>query len=142
LKTESFDFYGGFVPSGYKDYQTCRLLGRKPNSFNSWGVIENFERKVFKAKVKKILGIKGSISSFELLHVGCWISIDGPVGKEGPLNSIVGRWETGGSGSADEYIPMNIVFAKYPKYFIINYWAHNMYQVPYDWHTGFVVYFE
>jgi hypothetical protein len=124
MKSYAIDFYGGPVPhEGVTSESVPRALPARMRG-------------------KNILAIEGAISGFRALHVDTWLTftaLDSPPPKQG--EGIFGLMKTGDAAQCSMYLSgLKIPIPSAGVY--VNYWAHNMNEAPFDWHGGYVFYYE
>lgn len=82
----------------------------------------------------------GQISSFPLLHVDTWLSLNQPTGKAGV--GVFGHVKSGNSGRGSAGLTdLNMVFNPGDVLWL-NAWVHNMNRSPYDCHCGYELWLE
>ena len=132
----SNDFYAGMVsPSLVLIYPCSCEASLYPHSVKEYHV-PFFES----SSPWRLLAWSGQISSFQLLHVDTWLSLNQPMGKAGM--GVFGHVKTGNSGRGSRGIngldmlfdPTDVIW--------LNAWAHNMNPTNYDWHCGYELWIE
>jgi len=82
----------------------------------------------------------GQISTFPLLHVDTWLSLNYPMGKAG--QGVFGHVKAGNSGRGSAGLTdLDILFGPGDVIWA-NLWAHNMQRTPYDLHFGYEIWLE
>ena len=86
--------------------------------------------------------LEGKLSSFVKVHVDTWLTLGAACAKgDKQGQGIFGILKTGDSGHDSSYL----VWLDLPitdNRIYVNYWAHNMLDAPFDWHGGYVIYYE
>lgn len=130
-KTFPLDFYGGMIPASWPRWRWFNVRKVVTGSVAFQGITPG--------DIHKITAMYAYISSFPLLHVDVWLSKNKPAGKgDGGIFGKFGCGDTGGivlpiSGLNLPFSPSDV--------FVLNYWAHNMNRVPYDFHAGYTFHY-
>ena len=124
MKSYAIDYYGGAVPAG-KVIASFGMRELPPDALGG-----------------RLIGIEGMLSSFVKLHVDTWLTIGVHTAqgdKQGP--GIFGMLKSGDNGNAN-LCNMMLDLEITERAIWINHWAHNMNAGPFDWHVGYVLYYE
>lgn len=124
MKSYAIDFYGGEVAA--RSVRTGNGLRQPPPEM--WS--------------SRLVGLEGMLSSFVKVHVDTWLTQGAPSApgdKQGA--GIIGMLKSGDNGNASvSNMSLDLPLTGAPIY--INFWAHNMNAGPFDWHVGYVLYYE
>lgn len=92
------------------------------------------------SNITQISALTAYISSFPLLHVDIWLSLNKPAGKGD--YGLVHKFGCGNTGGVVSDLPWMELPMKPTDVIYLNYWAHNMNKTPYDFHSGYVIYYD
>lgn len=145
MQSQSYDFYAGLVqPQSVYATDEILVFNEKAPA-NQKKPLPQEAIKQLPVDCHTIEEILLSISSFgardsyDGLHVGVWLSQEEFVQKESA--DVMAFANTGSSGSANVF-HSNLNLAAISPYLVFNFWSHNMFPVPMDWHTNAVIYYE
>ncbi len=136
VKTFAIDFYAGMIPA-------TRLARLAWTGIPPLKVVEGSKAyDITPGDITEITALEGAISSFPLLHVDTWLSLNKAAGKGD--YGIFGMMKTGNQAAAalSHQIGSPGLTMKPIDFLVLNYWSHNMNRIAYDFHVGYVIYYQ